>query len=116
MCMKIGVLLLIASGGTDAGGFEGTDRSHFRNNQKFELGSLSKEATHGTDTPIDTTFQTTIDDRDSRVWPESVPFLCPPKSVKVKGTIDGVAFQTALMPWGNGTQFLPVSKVIRKAI
>lgn len=50
------------------------------------------------------------------VWPESVSYFGSTKAVKVSGTIDGVAFQTAFMPWGDGTQFLPVSAKLLKAI
>jgi hypothetical protein len=30
--------------------------------------------------------------------------------------MNGIAFQTAFMPWGDGTQFLPVSKKLLKAM
>jgi hypothetical protein len=30
--------------------------------------------------------------------------------------MNGIAFQTAFMPWGDGTQFLPVSKILLKAM
>jgi DNA-binding MarR family transcriptional regulator len=50
------------------------------------------------------------------VLEQSVTFFGSTKSVKVKGTMDGVAFQTAFMPWGDGTQFLPVSKKLLKAM
>ena len=49
-------------------------------------------------------------------WPESVAFFGSTRSIKVKGTMDGVAFQSAFMPWGDGTQFLPVSKKLLKAL
>ncbi|WP_127580550.1 DUF1905 domain-containing protein [Paenibacillus koleovorans] len=68
---------------------------------------------------INKTFSATIEDRDGWVcvvWPESVSFFGSTKSVKVKGTMNGVAFQTAFMPWGDGTQFLPVSKKLLKAM
>jgi hypothetical protein len=31
-------------------------------------------------------------------------------------SMNGVAFQSAFLPWGDGTQFLPVSKKILKAM
>ncbi len=68
---------------------------------------------------IHKTFQATIVDRGSWsavVWPESVAFFGSTKSIKVSGTMDGVPFQTAFLPWGDGTQFLPVSKKILKAM
>jgi len=46
-------------------------------------------------TPINKTFQATIEDRDGWacvVWPESVLFFGSTRSVKVKGTMNGVAF------------------------
>ena len=70
-------------------------------------------------TPIHKTFKATIEVRGNWacvVWPESVTFFGSTKSVKVKGTMDGVAFQTAFLPWGDGTQFLPVSKKLLKAM
>lgn len=65
------------------------------------------------------TFHATIEDRNGWIcvmWPESVAFFGSTKSVKVKGTMNDVAFQTAFMPWGDGTQFLPVSKKLLKAM
>jgi hypothetical protein len=69
--------------------------------------------------PINKTFKATIEDRDGFacvVWSESVPFFGSTRSIKVKGTMNGVAFQSAFLPWGDGTQFLPVSKKILKAM
>ena len=70
-------------------------------------------------TPLNQTFQATIEDRDGWacvVWPLSVPCFGSTRSVKVKGTMDGVAFQTAFLPWGDGTPFLPVSKKLLKTM
>lgn len=70
-------------------------------------------------TSIHKTFKATIEDRDGWVcvvWPESVLFFGSTRSVRVKGTMNGVAFQTAFLPWGDGTQFLPISKKLRKAL
>jgi hypothetical protein len=36
--------------------------------------------------------------------------------VKIRGTIDGEAFESALMPQGDGTHRLPVKAALRKAI
>jgi hypothetical protein len=69
--------------------------------------------------PINKTFTATIEERGSWasvVWPGSVAFFGSTKSVKVRGTMNGVAFQTAFMPWGDGTQFMPVSKKLLKAM
>jgi hypothetical protein len=65
------------------------------------------------------TFKAIIEDRNGWVcvvWPESADFFGSTKSVKVMGTMGGVEFQTAFMPWGDGTQFLPVSKKMLKAM
>jgi hypothetical protein len=68
---------------------------------------------------INKPFQAIIEDRgtwSSVVWPESVAFFGSTRSIKVQGTMDGVPFQTAFLPWGDGTQFLPVSKKLLKAM
>lgn len=69
---------------------------------------------------INKTFTATIEKRGEGwtlvVWPESVAFFGSTKSVKVQGTMDGIPFQTAFMPWGDGTQFLPVSQKLLKAL
>ena len=70
-------------------------------------------------TPIHKTFTATIEVRGNWacvVWPESATFFGSTRSVKVRGTMNGIAFQTAFLPWGDGTQFLPVSKKILKAM
>lgn len=69
---------------------------------------------------INKTFTAKIEKRGEGwtlvVWPESVAFFGSTKSVKVQGTMDGIPFQTAFMPWGDGTQFLPVSQKLLKAL
>jgi hypothetical protein len=50
------------------------------------------------------------------VWPESAEFFGTHGAVKVRGTIDGRAFQSSFMAMGNGVQMLPVKSDIRKAI
>jgi hypothetical protein len=68
---------------------------------------------------INQTFQATIEERGGWtvvVWPESVAFFGSTRSIKVKGSMNGVPFQTAFLPWGDGTQFLPVSKKVLKAM
>jgi hypothetical protein len=69
--------------------------------------------------PIKKMFKAIIEDRDGFAcvnWPESVAFFGSTRSVKVRGAMNGIAFQTAFLPWGDGTQFLPVSKKLLKAM
>ncbi len=69
--------------------------------------------------PVDKTFTATIEDRGGWAcvqWSDSVSFFGSAKSVKVRGTMNEIGFQTAFLPWGDGTQFLPVSKKLLKAM
>jgi hypothetical protein len=50
------------------------------------------------------------------VWPESNKFFGTNGAVKVKGKVDGVAFQSSFMAMGDGVQMLPVKADIRKTI
>src|SRR5258708_39658941 len=68
---------------------------------------------------IKKTFHATIESRNGFtyvIWSESVAFFGSTRSIKVKGTMEGIPFQTAFLPWGDGTQFLPVSKKLLKAL
>lgn len=49
-------------------------------------------------------------------WPDSADVFGTRKPVKVKGTIDGHAFQATFLPTGNGPHFLPLRAAILKAI
>lgn len=50
------------------------------------------------------------------VWPESVAFFETRKPVKVKGALDGHAFEATFLPWGDGTHMMPIKAALLKAI
>jgi hypothetical protein len=50
------------------------------------------------------------------VWPQAADFFGTNGAVKVKGKVDGIAFQSSFMAMGDGVQMLPVKADIRKTI